>query len=138
MPNEEVEEFGAYLRRMRQAAHMSLPDLARHSGVSAAHLSRVESGWRSAPAARTVQRLAIALGIPVAEMLRKAGHLPAGIPVSESDALTDVLLRSSGGLTREQTLEIIEYMEMRKRQWARERKEAERTEGRGGTPNPPR
>ncbi len=138
VPTEEVEEFGAYLRRMRQAAHMSLPELARRSGVSAAHLSRVESGWRSAPAARTVQRLAIALGIPPEEMLRKAGHIPSTASVPEGDVLAGVLLRAGKDLTPSQVEEIVEYMEMRKRQWARERKEAERVEGRGGTPNPTR
>lgn len=138
MPDAAAEEFGAYLRRLRQAAKMSLPELARRSGVSASHLSRVETGWRSTPAPRTIQRLAVALGVPVEEMLRKAGHIPAGASVAEGDVLADVLLRSAQGLSRTQILEILEYMELRKRQWAREREEGADGDGHSGSANHPR
>ena len=138
MPDTPAEEFGGYLRRLRIAAKMSLPELARRSGVSASHLSRVETGWRSTPAPRTVQRLALALGIPVEEMLRKAGHIPAGTSVAEGDALADVLLRSARGLNRTQMLDILEYMEMRKRQWAREHEEGAAGDGHSRSTNSPR
>lgn len=133
-----AEDFGAYLRRLRTTAGMSIPELARRSGVSAPHISRVETGWRATPSSQIVLRLALALHVPSEEMLRKAGHIPSTASVSEGDVLAGVLLRAGKDLTTAQVEEIVEYMEMRKRQWARERKEAERAEDRGGTPNPPR
>ena len=132
------EDFGAYLRRMRTTAGLSIPELARQSGVSAPHISRVESGWRSTPPPQTVQKLALALRVPVEQMLKKAGHISSTASLEEGDVLAGVLLRAAKDLTQDQVQEIVEYMELRKRQWARERKEAEHTEGSSEASDPTR
>jgi transcriptional regulator with XRE-family HTH domain len=69
---------GALLRYWRSARHLSQLDLELETGVSARHLSRIESG-RSQPSREMVLRLAEALQIPLRErnaVLVAAGYAP--------------------------------------------------------------
>ncbi len=71
-------EVGALLRRWRNLRQLSQLDLALDAGISARHLSFVETG-RSRPSAEMVLRLAEQLEVPLRErnrMLLAAGHAP--------------------------------------------------------------
>ncbi len=71
--------FGALMRRWRRRRRLSQLELALTAGVSARHVSFVETG-RSAPSRAMVLRLAEALGVPPREqnrMLLAAGLAPA-------------------------------------------------------------
>ena len=114
--------FAAYLRGKRTQAGLSVPELARRAGVSVAYISRVEQGWRGTPSARVLQRLALALQIPIAEILEAAGILPLGSDLSKKGVAAGILFRSAEGLTDAQIQDIVEYIELRKRQWTREQK----------------
>ena len=138
-PNANQEEsFGQYLKRVREAAGLSVPELAQRSGVSVSHLSRVESGWRATPKPDIIERLAFALRRPAEEVFQKAGHAALASALKGQDATARIFLRAATDLTPAQAEEILEYIELRKRQWARERKEAERTEGGRGSSDPAR
>ncbi len=52
---------GALLRRRRKAAHLTLADVSQRSGVTIAHLSRIENGLVD-PRLSTVQRVLDAVG----------------------------------------------------------------------------
>jgi transcriptional regulator with XRE-family HTH domain len=70
---------GALLRDWRQRRRMTQLDLALEAGVSARHLSFVETG-RSAPSADMVKHLAERLDVPLRErneLLLAAGYAPA-------------------------------------------------------------
>jgi transcriptional regulator with XRE-family HTH domain len=70
---------GALLRDWRQRRRMTQMDLALEAGVSARHLSFVETG-RSVPSADMVKHLAEQLDIPLRErneLLLAAGYAPA-------------------------------------------------------------
>ncbi len=69
---------GAVLRRLRAARDLSARDLAQASGVSAAMISRVESGTVS-PSLATLSALARALDAPLASLFREAGPPRADI-----------------------------------------------------------
>ena len=63
-------QVGANVRRLRQAQGLTSGDLARSAGISAAMLSRLETGDVS-PSLETLAALADALGIAMASLLKE-------------------------------------------------------------------
>lgn len=57
------------LRRLRRARSLTQQALADRAGVSRVSIARIESG-RNSPGARSLRRLARALDVGVAELLR--------------------------------------------------------------------
>ncbi|MEV3937852.1 helix-turn-helix transcriptional regulator [Glycomyces sp. NPDC049804] len=75
----ELTAFGALLRQWRGRRRVSQFDLSVHTGVSARHLSRIETG-RAEPSRQMVLRLAEALDVPMRDhnaLLVAAGYAPA-------------------------------------------------------------
>jgi transcriptional regulator with XRE-family HTH domain len=75
----ELTAFGALLRQWRGRRRVSQFDLSIHTGVSARHLSRIETG-RAEPSRQMVLRLAEALDVPMRDhnaLLVAAGYAPA-------------------------------------------------------------
>lgn len=64
-----AQAFGANLRAARRSTGISQDDLARGSSVDRTAISTYERGRRE-PNLRTIVRLARALGIPPADLLR--------------------------------------------------------------------
>jgi transcriptional regulator with XRE-family HTH domain len=76
--NHAAATVGPLLRDWRRRRHLSQLDLAFEAGVSARHLSFVETG-RARPSADMVLHLAERLGVPLRErnrLLLAAGHAP--------------------------------------------------------------
>jgi transcriptional regulator with XRE-family HTH domain len=76
---QSQSEVGSLLRRWRQDKHLTQLELALDAGVSARHLSYVETG-RSRPGREMLLRVAERLGVPFRErnrLLLAAGHAPA-------------------------------------------------------------
>lgn len=69
-----VETLGGYLREQRDAAGMSLRQLAEQAGVSNPYLSQIERGLRR-PSAEVLQQLAKALRISAEQVYIQAGIL---------------------------------------------------------------
>lgn len=69
--------LGATVRKHRERAGLSIRQLAAKAEVNYAYLSRVENGTYEKPAADVLQRLAGALGIDPAKLLRFIGVKPA-------------------------------------------------------------
>jgi transcriptional regulator with XRE-family HTH domain len=75
----EENSFGALLRRWREARRMSQLGLALEAGVSARHVSFIETG-RARPSREMVVTLAGVLDVPLRErnaLLHAAGYAPA-------------------------------------------------------------
>src|SRR3954451_12774934 len=68
VPNAARAALAANLRRLRVAAHTSLSELARTTGVGKATLSAIENG-RGNTTIETLPALAAARGVPVVERL---------------------------------------------------------------------
>jgi transcriptional regulator with XRE-family HTH domain len=70
MPLDMTERrLGAVVRRLRRQQDLTQEQLARRAGLTQGHLSKIEAGMRQSPTARTIKRLARALGVPVTELL---------------------------------------------------------------------
>lgn len=65
--------LGDFIKEKRSLKKWSQRDLAAASGISNAEISRIESGKRKEPSSSVLKDIAIALGIPVEDLLHEAG-----------------------------------------------------------------
>lgn len=56
------------LRTIRELAGLSQAELSRRTGISQGHISQLEAGQKQ-PRPATVQRIAAALGVPLASLI---------------------------------------------------------------------
>lgn len=74
------QQLGTFLRESREAADLSLRELADRAGVDYAVIHRLEHGERS-PRAETLQALAPHLGVKIEDLFALAGFAtPRGLP----------------------------------------------------------
>ncbi|HWQ75999.1 MAG TPA: helix-turn-helix domain-containing protein [Syntrophomonas sp.] len=87
----EVELVGSRLRRLREERGLSLNELSRQSGVSAAHLSEIERSL-STPSLKTLEKLAQVINVPTGQLF----------PTNEEETLGQKVrrLRETMGLTQ--------------------------------------
>jgi transcriptional regulator with XRE-family HTH domain len=74
MPGIDVGDIGGFIREQRDAAQMSIRQLAQASGVSNPYLSQIERGLRR-PSAQMLSRIAEALRISAETLYVQAGIL---------------------------------------------------------------
>lgn len=80
-----MPDLGHYLREQRQAAQLSLRQLADRTGVSNPYLSQIERGLKK-PSAEILQSLAKGLQISAEQLYVQAGILePDGTKASAPD-----------------------------------------------------
>jgi transcriptional regulator with XRE-family HTH domain len=77
------------LRQRRKARTMSLDDLARASGVSRAALSQIET-CKSNPTLGVLWKIAVGLGIPIAELIGTPGPAVAVLRRADAQVLRSV------------------------------------------------
>jgi transcriptional regulator with XRE-family HTH domain len=93
MARIDVDVLGEYIREQRDAAQLSLRQLARTAGVSNPYLSQVERGLKR-PSAEILSKIAAALAISAESLYLRAGILQAreGDPEVTSSLATDPTL----------------------------------------------
>jgi len=67
-------EFGQYVKKIRESKNLSLADVAVESGISTSQISRIENGQRGVPKPSTINNLAKGLKVPYEELMEKAGY----------------------------------------------------------------
>lgn len=77
--------LGARIRRARRDRNITLEELAEASGVSVAHISRLESGDRQ-PSLDGLLRLAFGLGVPFDELFAEPDEPESGTVVRGAEA----------------------------------------------------
>src|SRR5689334_25320088 len=106
-----VDDIGSYIRSQREAAQVSLRQLARTAGVSNPYLSQIERGLRT-PSAEILQQIARALRISAEALYVRAGILeqrPAG-------AVTDAVLADPHLTERQRHVLLEVYQSFRREQ----------------------
>ena len=76
-------DIGSFIRAQREAAQVSLRQLADRAGVSNPYLSQIERDLHL-PSLKVMQSIAVALDIPAADLLRQAGFAPSDDSVAEA------------------------------------------------------
>lgn len=69
--------FGDELKKIRESKGMTVNQLAMYSGVSAASISRYETGDRGIPKPPTIEKLAKGLRIDYDVLMNMAGYMDA-------------------------------------------------------------
>jgi len=72
MTDDDAGSLGEYLKQAREQAGFSLRDVAARSGVSFAHIRRLEQGERK-PTLEVLQKIAEALSLDLDEVLSTIG-----------------------------------------------------------------
>lgn len=84
MKRANKSQFGDYLRHLRQQRKLGNRQLERLSGIDSGALTRLERGDR-APGPQTLQALATALEVPLADLFARAGFAtPYDLPTVDS------------------------------------------------------
>jgi len=94
--------FGRTLRVLRTSAGVSLRELARRIGLSAAYLSNVERGLAPPPTEQRIRQLEKALGVPSGDLLCASGRVDGALGdyLAETPEACDFLrLARTVGLT---------------------------------------
>ncbi len=87
-------ELGRVARRLRESQGLTLADVATRAGISAAMLSRLETG-RASPSLETIVSLAGALGVRPSQLLQEIGVEDAGAQVVHSGQGLEVVRRGT-------------------------------------------
>lgn len=70
-----MSEFGAYIKKIRESKHLTLNQVALYSEISAAQLSRIETGKRGVPKPQTIKKISEALKVDYDELMIVAGYI---------------------------------------------------------------
>jgi len=83
-----TEDFGKYIRSLRQEHGLSLRAVGARAGVSSSYLAQIEHSRRRPPGPDILKRLAPVYDVPVRDLLKAAGHLEeTGPGLSEEDEI---------------------------------------------------
>jgi transcriptional regulator with XRE-family HTH domain len=120
--HQAPDGFVTMLREGMEKRKISLNQLAKRGGISAAFLSRILNQERSLPSDKTILKLAEILDLEPAErLLIEAGRIPEELKTSLSRPHIPELLRATGKLSETdmqkliKTVEAIALREYRKR-----------------------
>lgn len=99
---EKLSSIGEFIRQQREAAEVSVRELARLAGVSNPYLSQVERGLRK-PSAEMLKQIARGLSVSAESLYVRAGLLEE----SEQPSLTIEVIANDHNLTQNQKTELI-------------------------------
>lgn len=88
-----MENFGEYLKGLRQEQKLSLRDVAAKTGVSISYLAQIEHGRKKSPSPEILKRLAPIYNVPVRDLLKAAGYLEEVQPVLTDEEEIDMSFR---------------------------------------------
>ena len=81
-----AQDIGSFIRSQREAAEVSVRQLAQRAGVSNPYLSQIERGLRK-PSAEVLSQIAKALRLSAEVLYVRAGILEPGEPSGVHDAI---------------------------------------------------
>lgn len=84
-PAAAAQTIGHFIREQREAAQVSVRQLAQRAGVSNPYLSQIERGLRK-PSAEILQQIAHGLSISAEQLYMRAGLLESRPPPSDVTA----------------------------------------------------
>jgi len=70
-----MSEFGAFIKKIRESKSLTLNQVALYSEISAAQLSRIETGKRGIPKPPTIKKISDALKYDYDELMKVAGYI---------------------------------------------------------------
>lgn len=83
----KANEFGKYIRKLRNDRELTIRQLELYSSVSNSYLSQLENGKRGIPSPDILKKLSKGLKHPYNDLLEKAGYIDEVDETSERDAI---------------------------------------------------
>jgi transcriptional regulator with XRE-family HTH domain len=102
-------EFGDWLKQIREAKTLTQSELARRSKLNRAVINKIESG-QSIPVVETLIALSVGLDLPKEQVLRAAGLLD---PVAETEQVNEEILYLLSDVTQQDREEILELLRIK-------------------------
>jgi transcriptional regulator with XRE-family HTH domain len=99
--------FGSYLKKIREQKGYSVNQLAIYSKVSAAQISRIETGHRGPPKPETIQKLARGLKKPYPQLMEAAGYVEDASDLNNEN----IFFRNWEGLSEEDQKQALDYIQ---------------------------
>jgi len=75
-----VDDFGKYVRSLRQERGLSLRYVGTKASISSSYLAQIEHGRRRPPGPEILKRLAPVYDVPLRDLMRVAGYLEEAGP----------------------------------------------------------
>src|SRR5690625_3544462 len=70
-----MSQIGSFIRKLRKEKNMSIRQLAKFTGVSAAYISQIENNYRKNPTPHVLRSLADGLGLNYNDFLSQINQL---------------------------------------------------------------
>lgn len=122
----KANNFGLYIRKLRNDREMTIRQLELYSGVSNSYLSQLENGKRGIPSPKILEKLSKGLKVPYNELLIKAGYADESHIDSERDKIiqristdfpdADLMFNDLAGMSAEELQEVYEFIKFKKSQ----------------------
>lgn len=103
------EQFGAFIRRVREAKEIGLREMAKKIEVSPTYLSKVERDEFAPPAEDRVKAIAAILDLDADDLLARAGRVSSDISriIKRQPVALAALLRTTEGLSAEDITRLV-------------------------------
>ncbi|AOV98872.1 helix-turn-helix domain-containing protein [Dehalococcoides mccartyi] len=88
-----MENFGEYMKNLRDEQRLSLRDVAAQTGVSISYLTQIEHDRKKNPGPDILKKLAPLYNVPVRDLLKAAGYLEEVKPVLTDEEEVDMAFR---------------------------------------------
>ena len=110
------EQFGAFIRRMREAKEIGLREMAKKIEVSPTYLSKVERDEFAPPAEDRVKAIAAILDLDADDLLARAGRVSSDISgiIKRQPVALAALLRTTDGLSAEDISRLVRQVQKAK------------------------
>ena len=103
-------QFGAFVRREREAREIGLREMAKKIGVSPTYLSKVERDEFTPPTEDKVRAIAQIIECDIDELLAMAGRMPSDLAdiIKRNPVEVSALLRTTSSMTRDEIARLTE------------------------------
>jgi transcriptional regulator with XRE-family HTH domain len=106
-----MENYGEYIKAIRESKGLTLRDVERQIEVSNAYLSQLESSKIKQPSPITLYKLAELYGIKYEILMEKVGYpVPQANTSIKSRKSEDTVLHRVGVISKEEEMELLEYL----------------------------
>ena len=122
----KANEFGTYIRRLRNKRGMTIRQLELYSGVSNSYLSQLENGKRGIPSPDIIKKLSTGLRVDYEELMIKAGYMKEHEGITKRERIinkiatefsdADLMFEDMESLTAEQLQEVYNFIKFKKEQ----------------------
>lgn len=105
-----MENYGDYIKALRQAKGLTLRDVEKETEISNAYLSQLESGKVKQPSPITLHKLAQYYGVEYDFVMEKVGYPVSKPEFSVSNLPKIALAARVGSISDEEEMELLEYL----------------------------